>query len=54
MTVVFVHGVPETAAIWNPLLGVLGRDDAVAVSPPGFGVPVPVGFEATSDGYAGW
>jgi pimeloyl-ACP methyl ester carboxylesterase len=54
MTVVFVHGVPETAAIWDPLIAELGRDEVVALSPPGFGAPVPEGFEATSDGYADW
>ena len=27
MPVVFVHGVPETAAIWTPLIAELGRDD---------------------------
>lgn len=54
MTVVFVHGVPETAAIWDPLLAELGRDDAVTLSPPGFGAPVPDRFEPTSDGYADW
>lgn len=54
MTVVFVHGVPETAAIWDPLLAELGRDDAMTLSPPGFGAPVPDGFEATSDGYRDW
>ena len=47
VTVVFVHGVPETAAIWDPLIAALGRDDVVALSPPGFGAPVPEGFEAT-------
>jgi pimeloyl-ACP methyl ester carboxylesterase len=54
MTVVFVHGVPETAAIWDPLIAELGRNDVVALSPPGFGAPVPNGFTATSDGYADW
>jgi pimeloyl-ACP methyl ester carboxylesterase len=54
MTVVFVHGVPETAAIWAPLLTELGRDDVVTLSPPGFGAPVPDGFAATSDGYRDW
>jgi pimeloyl-ACP methyl ester carboxylesterase len=54
MTVVFVHGVPETAAIWGPLLDELGRTDAVTLSPPGFGAPVPDGFEPTSDGYRDW
>ena len=54
MTVVFVHGVPETAAIWDPLLDEFGRDGVVTLSPPGFGAPVPDGFVATSDGYRDW
>ncbi|MEO6651655.1 MAG: alpha/beta hydrolase [Ilumatobacteraceae bacterium] len=54
MTVVFVHGVPETAVIWDPMLAEFGRDDVVTLSPPGFGAPVPAGFETTSDGYADW
>ena len=33
--IVFVHGNPETAAIWDPLIAALGRDDVVALSPPG-------------------
>jgi pimeloyl-ACP methyl ester carboxylesterase len=54
MTIVFVHGNPEVAAIWGPLLGELGRDDALTLSPPGFGAPVPDGFGATSDDYRDW
>ncbi len=54
MTAVFVHGVPEAAAIWDPLLAELALDDAVTLSPPGFGAPVPDGFDATSDGYRDW
>lgn len=54
MTIVFVHGNPETAAIWTPLFRELGRDDVVALSPPGFGAPVPEGFGATSDDYRDW
>jgi pimeloyl-ACP methyl ester carboxylesterase len=54
MAVVFVHGVPETSAIWQPLLAELHRDDVVLLSPPGFGSPVPEGFDASSDGYAAW
>ncbi len=54
MSIVFVHGVPETSAIWTPLLDELRRHDVVLLSPPGFGVPVPRGFDATSDGYAAW
>jgi pimeloyl-ACP methyl ester carboxylesterase len=54
MTVVFVHGNPETDAIWDELRKHLGRDDAVALSPPGFGAPLPEGFGATSDEYVSW
>ena len=56
-TVVLVHGNPETAAIWGPLteaLSARGRTDAVALSPPGFGAPVPAGFDPTMDAYADW
>ena len=54
MTVVLVHGNPETAAIWDPLRAVLGRDDVVALSPPGFGAPADPTFAATSDDYLAW
>jgi len=54
MTLVFVHGVPETDAIWGPLVAVLGRDDVVQLSPPGFGVPLPDGFGATFLEYRDW
>jgi pimeloyl-ACP methyl ester carboxylesterase len=54
MTVVLVHGNPETAAIWDPLRAELGRADVVALSPPGFGAPVPDGFGATADEYLQW
>lgn len=54
MTVVLVHGNPETAAIWERLRHELGRDDVVTLSPPGFGAPVPAGFAATSDAYRDW
>jgi pimeloyl-ACP methyl ester carboxylesterase len=54
MPVVFVHGNPETAAIWDELRKEMGRDDTIALSPPGFGAPVPAGFNATSDEYVAW
>ncbi|BDX32221.1 hydrolase [Mycobacterium antarcticum] len=54
MTVVFVHGNPETAAIWGPLVAALGRDDVVLLSPPGFGAPLPDGFGATYLEYRDW
>lgn len=53
MTAVFVHGVPETALLWD---GVRARldVDSVAVALPGFGNPRPPGFAATKDAYAHW
>lgn len=54
MTVVFVHGNPESDAIWGPLTAVLGRDDVVLLSPPGFGAPLPEGFGATMTEYRDW
>ncbi len=54
MTVVLVHGNPETDAIWGPLVRVLGRDDVVRLSPPGFGAPLPGDFPATFLAYRDW
>jgi len=54
MPVVLVHGNPETDAIWDELRKHLGRDDVIALSPPGFGAPVPAGFGATTDDYLAW
>lgn len=54
MPAVFVHGNPESEAIWDPLREHLARKDVVTLSPPGFGAPVPDGFGATSDDYVQW
>ncbi|MFZ1175171.1 MAG: alpha/beta fold hydrolase [Mycobacterium sp.] len=54
MTVVLVHGNPETEAIWSPLADTLGRDDVVRLSPPGFGAPLPDAFPATYLAYRDW
>ena len=54
MTVVLVHGVPETAALWDPLREVLDRSDVEALSLPGFGSPRPKGFGATKEEYVDW
>jgi pimeloyl-ACP methyl ester carboxylesterase len=59
MPAVFVHGNPETAAVWDPLLAALeragvARTDLVCLSPPGFGAPLPAGFGATVGGYRDW
>lgn len=54
MPAVFVHGVPETPAIWDPLLGHLTRNDIVSVQLPGFGCPRPADFDATKEAYVSW
>jgi pimeloyl-ACP methyl ester carboxylesterase len=54
VTVVLVHGNPETDAIWGPLVEALGRDDVVRLSPPGFGAPLPDDFPATYLAYRDW
>jgi pimeloyl-ACP methyl ester carboxylesterase len=54
MTLVLVHGNPETAALWGQLVDALGRDDVVRLSPPGFGSPLPDDFAATYLAYRDW
>ena len=54
MTVVLVHGNPETEALWGPMVDALGRDDVVRLSPPGFGAPLPDDFPATYLAYRDW
>ncbi len=54
MTAVFVNGNPETAAIWDLLLGELERRDTLRLSPPGFGAPLPHGFPCTGTAYRDW
>src|SRR5271154_1733251 len=54
MTVVFVHGNPETDAVWDPLVERLGRDDVIRLSPPGFGAPLPDDWPATYLDYRDW
>ena len=54
MTVVLVHGNPESDALWDPLVAALGRDDVIRLSPPGFGAPLPDGFTATHLEYRDW
>ena len=56
-TLVLVHGAPESADVWEPLLGELavrGHHDIVRLSPPGFGAPLPADFGATVWDYRSW
>jgi len=50
---VFVHGVPETAAIWRKVRAAV-EGESVALSLPGFGCHRPEGFGATKDEYVSW
>ncbi|MDP9145357.1 MAG: alpha/beta hydrolase [Actinomycetota bacterium] len=57
MSVVFVHGIPETPKVWDLLAARLsegGHDDQTRLSPPGFGAAVPNGFGATVFDYRDW
>ena len=54
MTAVFVHGVPETTRVWEPLVAQLERADVELIGLPGFGSPRPDGFDATMHTYAAW
>jgi pimeloyl-ACP methyl ester carboxylesterase len=50
---VFLHGVPETAAIWDEVRAAID-DDSMAFALPGFGCDRPDGFAATKDAYVDW
>jgi pimeloyl-ACP methyl ester carboxylesterase len=52
----FVHGVPDTPLVWDPLIDALdlAEGDYLAPALPGFGCPRPAGFSATKDAYTDW
>jgi pimeloyl-ACP methyl ester carboxylesterase len=54
VTIVFLHGVPETAAIWKKVRAAIAPRESVALSLPGFGCERPAGFSATKDAYVDW
>ena len=54
MTLVLVHGNPETEAIWDDLLPHLRDDNIVRLSPPGFGSAAPPDFDCSVDAYRDW
>jgi pimeloyl-ACP methyl ester carboxylesterase len=54
MTIALVHGNPETSAVWDTLVPLLEQPDVVRLSPPGFGAPVPAGFNASFEEYRRW
>lgn len=54
MTVIFVHGVPDTDRVWDRVRHRLPSVDTKALALPGFGCPVPEGFAATKEDYVAW
>ena len=54
MPAFLVHGVPDTAMLWDDLRKELTRTDVIAPTMPGFSTPVPDGFDATKDAYVSW
>lgn len=52
----FLHGVPDSPAIWRPLLAALNLGDTPVAVPalPGFTGALPAGFPATKEAYADW
>ncbi len=54
MPAVFIHGVPDTFHVWDPLRQHLSRKDVIALALPGFGAPCPATFTASKEEYANW
>jgi pimeloyl-ACP methyl ester carboxylesterase len=56
VTVLLVHGVPDTPFMWRPLIAALGLAAGEVRAPalPGFGAPLPAGFDCTKEAYARW
>jgi pimeloyl-ACP methyl ester carboxylesterase len=54
MSVVLVHGMPMTSALWRPLLEHVERDDVIPVDLPGFRDPPPPGWRGTKEEYVDW
>lgn len=54
MTVMFVHGMPMTSALWQQVIDHVDRDDVVALDLPGFREPPPAGWTGTKDDYVAW
>lgn len=52
----FLHGVPDTPSMWDPLIAELGlgTDEYLAPAMPGFVTPPPQGFGSTKEEYVDW
>ncbi len=54
MPAVLVHGVPDTAQLWDGVRSHLARSDIVTPKLPGFDAPLPAGFDASKEAYVDW
>jgi pimeloyl-ACP methyl ester carboxylesterase len=54
MPAVLVHGVPDTYRLWDKMRRHLSRRDVVTPNLPGFGAPLPAGFDPTKEAYVEW
>jgi pimeloyl-ACP methyl ester carboxylesterase len=54
MPAVLLHGVPDTHRMWNAVRSHLTRTDVRTPSLPGFGCPIPTGFDASKEAYVDW
>lgn len=54
MTAVLVNGVPDTPVLWDGVRAHLAARDVRALALPGFGAPVPEGFDASKEAYVDW
>ncbi|MHA7900726.1 MAG: alpha/beta fold hydrolase [Henriciella sp.] len=52
----FLHGVPDTPSMWDPLIAELGLSAEAYAAPamPGFVTPAPQGFGSTKEAYVDW
>jgi pimeloyl-ACP methyl ester carboxylesterase len=53
MKPVLLHGHPETASLWRPVVELL-ETGPVVLRMPGYGTPRPDGFSATNEAYLEW
>lgn len=53
-TAVLLHGNPDTYRVWDDVRVRLGDVPCVALNLPGFGCPIPEGFNATKEEYVDW
>lgn len=53
---IFLHGVPDSPAIWRPLMQrlELGASEGLTPALPGFDAPLPAGFTPDKDSYVRW